>query len=428
MNGHGNAQLEVLALKILGNGLFRHAVAVVEQVERQLLAILGAHLVAAQHPACFVKDLRRSLGAVLIGLQADIAVGNRGGVKRIRRLLQTVEDAIRDSLTVGSVLQRLTNRRVAQDLMGGVHNDMAGRGGVRQTDRELVAVQILADGIGVDHVLAEDQVDLAGFQRHDTSLVVGNDLDRDLADGRSFAPIVLVPLKHGVFIGHEIRQHIGAGANVAIDAILRAAVDHAVGGDHGKGTDAAQLRQHGVVRLAHLNDEGIFIRSRHAHQQVHHLQPSVAFAVFQNGVEVGKDSIRIALFAIREQNIGTNVEGVGAAILADVPAFCQTAFITVRRNADQRIVEDALGIHFARIQMRVQITNIPIVDKDQLIADFPGCRRRSGCSAGRSSGRRTGAAGSQHAGAAGTCHQQAEVSARDFHKCVSSCGIKKRQL
>lgn len=53
-----------------------------------------------------------------------------------------------------------------------------------------------------------------------------------------------------------------------------------------------------------------------------------------------------------------NVEGVGAAILADVPAFCQTAFITVRRNADQRIVEDALGIHFARIQMRVQITNI----------------------------------------------------------------------
>lgn len=57
------------------NGLFVHAVAVVEQVERQLLAILGAHLVAAQYPACFVKDLRRSLRAVLIRLQADIAVG-----------------------------------------------------------------------------------------------------------------------------------------------------------------------------------------------------------------------------------------------------------------------------------------------------------------------------------------------------------------
>ena len=41
-----------------------------------------------------------------------------------------------------------------------------------------------------------------------------------------------------------------------------------------------------------------------------HLQPSVAFAVFQNGVEVGKNGIGIALFAIREQNIGTNVEGV----------------------------------------------------------------------------------------------------------------------
>ena len=96
MNGHGNAQLEVLALEILGDGLFRHAVAVVEQVERQLPAILGAHLVAAQHPSGFVKDLRRSLGAVLIRLQADIAVGDRGGVKRIRGLLQTVEDAIRD--------------------------------------------------------------------------------------------------------------------------------------------------------------------------------------------------------------------------------------------------------------------------------------------------------------------------------------------
>lgn len=215
---------------------------------------------------------------------------------------------------------------------------------------------------------------------------------------------------------------------MAIDAILRAAVDHAVGGDHGKGTDAAQLRQHGVVRLTHLNDERVFVGSRHAHQQVHHLQPSVAFAVFQNGVEVGKDSICIALSAIREQNIGTNVEGVGTAILADVPAFCQTAFITICRNADQRIVEDALGIHFARIQMRVQITNITIVDKDQLITDFPGCRSGSRCSAGRSSRRRAGAAGSQHAGAAGTCHQQAEVSARDFHKCVSSCGIKKTSV
>ena len=140
------------------------------------------------------------------------------------------------------------------------------------------------------------------------------------------------------FIGHEIRQHIGAGANVAIDAILRAAVDHAVGGDHRKGTDAAQLRQHGVVRLAHLNDEGVLIGSRHAHQQVHHFQPSVAFAVFQNGVEVGKNGIGIAFFAIREQNIGTNVEGVGAAILADVPAFCQTAFKTVRGNIDQALI------------------------------------------------------------------------------------------
>ena len=109
------------------------------------------------------------------------------------------------------------------------------------------------------------------------------------------------------------------------------------------------------------------------------------------------------------------MEGVGAAILADVPAFRQTAFITVRRNADQRIVEDALGIHFACIQMRVQITNITIVDKNQFIADFTGCYCGSGCSAGRSSRRRAGAAGSQHAGAAGTRHQQAEVSARDFH-------------
>ena len=299
--------------------------------------------------------------------------------------------------------------------MGGVHNDVAGRGGVRQTNRELVTVQILADCVGVDHVLAKNQVDLTGFQSHDTGLVVGNDFDRNFADSRSLAPVVLIPLKYSVFIRHEIRQHIGAGANVTIDAILRAAVDHAVGGDHGKGTDAAQLRQHGIVRLAHLNDEGVLIGSRHAHQQVHHFQPGVAFTVFQNGVEVRKDSIRITLFAIREQNIGANVEGVGAAIFTDVPALGQTTFITVCRDADQCIVEDALGIHFACIQMRVQITNITIVDKDQLIADFAGCRRRSGCCARRDRRRRAGAAGSQHAGAAGTCHQQAEVSAGDFH-------------
>ena len=111
---------------------------------------------------------------------------------------------------------------------------MAGGGGVRQADCELVTVHILADGIGVQHILAEDQIDLPVLQRHDTGLVIRDNLDGDLPDGGLFSPVVFVALKDCVLVGDKIREHIGAGADIAIDSVLGAAVDHAVGGDHGE--------------------------------------------------------------------------------------------------------------------------------------------------------------------------------------------------
>ena len=244
---------------------------------------------------------------------------------------------------------------------------MAGRGRLRQAHRKLIAVHILTDCVGIQHVLAEDQVNFPLFQSHDAGLVVRNDLDGDLLNGRSLAPVVLVTLKYGVFICDKICEHIGSCADVAVHAVLSAAVDHTVGGDHGKGADTAQLSEHGVVRFAELDDEGITVRRRNSHQQIHHFQPGMPLLVFNDGIEVCQNSIGITQRSIRKINIITDIERVDATVFADGPALCQTALIAVICDTHQGIVENALGIHLTGIQMGVQIPDVPIVDKDQLI-------------------------------------------------------------
>ena len=261
--------------------------------------------------------------------------------------------------------------------MSGVQDNMAGGGGVGQANGELFAVHILTDCVGVQHIFPENQVDLTVLQCHDPSLVVRDDLDGDLLNGWRFAPVVLVALKDGVLVSDEVGEHIGAGTDVAVDPVFGAAIDHAVGGDHGEGPDAGKLGEHGVVRLAHLDDEGVVVRGGHAHQQIHHLQPSVALTILQNGVEVGQDGVGVAGSAIGEGHAIPNVEGVGPAVLADSPVLSQAAHIALSGVTHQRVIKNALGIHLSGIQVGVQVPDIPVVDKDQLVPGAALTARRS---------------------------------------------------
>ena len=87
---------------------------------------------------------------------------------------------------------------------------MPGGGGVRQAYGEPVTVHILADGISVQHVLAENQVDLLILQGHNARLVVGDDLDGDLLNCGRLTPIILVALKNGVLVSDKVPDVIRA--------------------------------------------------------------------------------------------------------------------------------------------------------------------------------------------------------------------------
>ena len=367
MDVQGDAQFQILTLKILRNGLLSNAVAIVEEVQFQFLPILGAAPVASHNPAGLVQKAGRFLGVVGIGLQIHITVGNGWGIKGIRCRFQAVENTLGDGLPVCGVLERLSHRCVSQNIVGGVQHNMPGGGGVRQAYGEPVTVHILADGISVQHVLAENQVDLLILQGHNARLVVGDDLDGDLLNCGRLTPIILVALKNGVLVSDKVREHIGACPDIAVDTVHRAAVDHAVRGNHCERTDASQLGEHGVVRLAHLNDEGILVRSGHTDQQIHHLQPGVALTVLQDGVEVGQNGVGVAGRSIGEGYAVPDIEGINPAVIADGPVFRQTAHIAVFRIAHQGVVKDALGVHLTGVQVRVQIPDIPVVDKYQLI-------------------------------------------------------------
>ena len=201
-------------------------------------------------------------------------------------------------MAVGRMLQRLTHRDIAQNVVGSIEHDVARGGRVGQADGEFLAVHVLADRVRIQHILAEDQVNLAVLERHDARLVVRNDLDRDFLDGGRLTPEVFVPFKNRVLVRDKVGQYIRTGANVTVYAVLRAAVDHALWRDHRKRTDAAQLGEHGIIRLTQLDDKGIGIRRRNADQQIHHLKPGVPFLVLDDRVEVRQNGVRVAQCAV----------------------------------------------------------------------------------------------------------------------------------
>ena len=64
----------------------------------------------------------------------------------------------------------------------------------------------------------------------------------------------------------------------------------------------------------------------------------MAVFIFQDCVKVCFDGICVTLFAIRKCYAWTNVECIYFTVITDIPAFCQTAFKTVRGNIDQALI------------------------------------------------------------------------------------------
>ena len=127
MDVQRNAQLQVLALEVLGDGLFGDAVTVIEQVQGQLLTVLDPDAVAPHGPASLVQQAGGLVHVIGIGLQSYVAIGYGGGIEGVGRRLQTVEDALRDGLPVGGVLEGLTHRLVPKDVMSGVQDNTGQR-------------------------------------------------------------------------------------------------------------------------------------------------------------------------------------------------------------------------------------------------------------------------------------------------------------
>lgn len=68
-----------------------------------------------------------------------------------------------------------------------IQNNLSGRGWIRKFHGKLIAVQILINGICVDHIFSEDHINLTFFQSQDTGLIIRDDFHGDGFDGRLFA-------------------------------------------------------------------------------------------------------------------------------------------------------------------------------------------------------------------------------------------------
>ena len=354
-------------LQVFGDGLFRHAVAVVEQPQLHALAVLLANAVGAWFPAGLVQDPGGLGHVIFVGFQIDVAIGDTAGIQRIRGKLGIVEHPLGDGDTVGGMLQGLADMDVGKYGILAVEDDMPGGGGGGKGNAKVLAVPVFVQGIGIQHVLAPDQVDLAFFQSQDARLVVGDDLDHHTLDLGLFAPVGLIGLEHGVFVRNDLGQLVGPGAHIGRHAILGGAVLHGFGRDDGKGTGHAQFREHGPVRGFHEDAEGMGIRGIHLFQQMHHLQPGMAGTVFQDGIEVGLDGKSIARGPVSERDALADMEGVDFAVGRNIPAFGQAGLVTVGRDVHQGLEDHFLGIHLTGIQVGIEITDIPVVDKIQRI-------------------------------------------------------------
>ena len=298
------------------------------------------------------------------------------------------------------MLERAADPDVGEELVVGVEHDLARGRRIGDRDAEPVGGAVLVERIGVDHVLAPDQVGLALFEREDAGLVVGNHLHHNAAEGGLRAPVVFVALEDGVLVDHVLDELPRTRAHEGGHAILRRAVLHDLRAHEGEGARHGELGEHRIVRLLHLDDERLVVHGLGAHKETHHLKPRVALLVVDQSVEVRLHGMGVELFAVRERHPLADPEGVNAAVGRDRPALRNGGMVgAVVAERDETLEEHLLGEHLAAVEMRIQVAQVAVVEKDERVGARSGnCGHR---------GQRANAEGREKKGGARTLHERA---------------------
>ena len=135
-------------------------------------------LASMQKDISSIKELLEQFGClfhvVFVGLQTDVAIRNSRRVEHIGRRFETMEDSLGNGFFVGCVLQSFAHQRIGQMYVVCIENDLSGRCGIGHGNTELLAVAVLVERIGVDHVFAPDQIGFTPLESKDTRLIVGN--------------------------------------------------------------------------------------------------------------------------------------------------------------------------------------------------------------------------------------------------------------
>ena len=221
-----DTELRILCLQVLRGGLFHDRIDVVEEVETELLPVLLAHTVRAHRPARLLDELSGGIGIVLVLHHVDVRIRHILCKERLCGRLKTIENILRDCLTVRRIVERTTDIQIVQDGVRRVEHELSRRSGRGECRLIPLHIRELLDRIAVDHILAEDEVDLTLFKRKQARLVVGNDLDCDLADRWLLAPVVFVALKDRILVRDVLDKLIRTRADVLRHAVLRQAVLH----------------------------------------------------------------------------------------------------------------------------------------------------------------------------------------------------------
>ena len=174
MNIDRNTQFQVFTLQIFRNGFFCYTITVVQQFQFQLLSIFLTNAVTSHSPASFIQHLCGCIRIIFIRSQFYIAIRYCFCIQSICRFFQSIENTIRNNLSICGVLQSLSYCCITQNIVGRIQYDMSCRSWFRQRNRKFFTVHILTNGICIQHILTKNQIDFARFQSHDTCLIVWN--------------------------------------------------------------------------------------------------------------------------------------------------------------------------------------------------------------------------------------------------------------
>ena len=361
-----DAQLGPEALEILGEGLLGDAVAVVEEGHLERLALTAAEGAARlADPSGLVEEPSCRLEIEGVGLEVDVAVGDGAGQHGVGGAFDAVEDPLGEGLLVDGVLKGLANLPLGQGSLRRVEKEHSRRNGIGEGGDEALLPPEVLQRVGVDHVLAVDQVDLALLEGEDARLVVGNDADLDGPDGGFLSPVRFVADEGRLLIDDVVGQDVRARADVARHALFRRSLLHAPGRDEAHGTGDAQLGEHGEVGLLEADPERVLVDGVDALHEADHFQPAVALDVVQDGVEIGLGRRGVEGLPVGEGHAPAEMEGVDPAVVGDLPALGEPGLDAVRGDLHQGLVEEILGVELASVEVGIQIPDVAEVDVDE---------------------------------------------------------------